>query len=464
MTGCLVPPFAALVILLATLGALAHAAASGPEPGGVRAAFVVALAVFTSGLVAARARRAPRLLLLLGPFLVLALLVSGVELDGRVRAARQVSWGDVFGAGLAAPSAFGPGGRFKPGLSVRMRSNEHPYAGARFVTEEHGFRNERTVPLVAPGGERRLLNVGDSFSLGFELGQDEFLGARVERELGVPVINACIEDPAHGLDWLERWGLQYSPSVVLLGICGNDPMQTEEFLGPTRRFVLAADGTVEENPRSVPADPLAESRELTYPAPAAFRAAYLGEPARSSPLAFLGDFQLTRLLASPNHASPSILYSYCYEEELRGGHKRLLDGVSNLAYFYRKPLDKVAETYDRLTSVLHVMRDRCAAHGARLAVVLFPEKFQVDPAEWDAMCEFWSLADEDFDLDLAPRRLREVCSREGIECVDLGPELRRVARAGGGTLYFPHGDMHLNVRGVAIAASAVAARLAPLLR
>src|SRR5208282_744422 len=125
---------------------------------------------------------------------------------------------------------------------------------------------------------------------------------------------------------------------------------TEEFLGPNRLLVLAADGTVEWNEHAVPCDPLAESRSLVYSRPARLQASYLSrQRAQSSFLGPLADFQLTRLLASPNRSSPSILFSYAWNDELREGHKRLLDGVSNLAYFYVRPLDIVRETYERLS-------------------------------------------------------------------------------------------------------------------
>ncbi len=417
------------------------------------------------GLVAARGLRAPRLLLALSPVLLLTIFIYGVELNGRARRARLVSWGDVFRGEVADPAALGSGGRFKPSLSVRMHSNEHPYAGARFVTNAQGFRNEGPIEEVPPAGERRILNIGDSFSLGFELSQDEFLGALVEKQLQatspqVRVLNAHVDDPGHGLLYLERSGLAFRPQVVLMGICSNDPMQTEEFLGPTRRFMLPPDGTVALNPDYRASDPLAESRALVYSRPASFGASYLQRHAAPSSLARnLGELELSRLLAPPNREFPSILYSYVYDEEKRDGHKRLLDGTSNLAYYSVQPADIVRATYDRLFSVLRVMSARCAAANARLAVVLFPEKLEVHPEEWQAMREFWGLVESDFDLDLPHRRLRELCKSEGIECIDLGPELRRVAREQPGTLYFPLGDIHLNAVGVRVASRVVAERL-----
>jgi hypothetical protein len=303
--------------------------------------------------------------------------------------------------------------------------------------------------------------MGDSFSCGFELSQDEFLGGLLEKRLGVRVLNSEIFDPAHALYWFEQYGAALKARVVLLGICGNDPMQTEEFCGPTRRFVFGPDGKLALNAAYVPANPLAESVALVYSRRATPASASLPRQQESALRRFEHAFALDRLLSPPNRSFPSLMFSYVLRDEERDGRKRLIDGTANLAYFANQPIPKVTETFDRLFEVLTALNRDVKASGAKLAIVLFPQKFQVHPEEWTLMKQFWNLDDTDFDLDLSDRRIREFSSREGIECIELAPALAKAASRG--SLYFPLGDVHLNVPGHAIAAEAVAERLRPLL-
>ena len=54
------------------------------------------------------------------------------------------------------------------------------------------------------------------------------------------VVNAEVSDPAFGLYYLQNFGVRYRPDVVLVGLCGNDMLQAENFVGggatvPSRR-------------------------------------------------------------------------------------------------------------------------------------------------------------------------------------------------------------------------------------
>src|SRR5581483_11544003 len=185
-----------------------------------------ALAVLA--LFAARATGSARVLVVFAPLLAALIVVFSIELAGRVRAAHFTTWADAMRGSLDDEEALGPGGRLKPNLDTRLRSNEHPFAGSRLVTNALGFRNAEEVTEHPAKDELRVLSLGDSFSCGFELGQDEFLGPLVEKRLPrvkekrLHLLNAEISDPAHALLYLQRDGWRFAPEVVLLGICGND--------------------------------------------------------------------------------------------------------------------------------------------------------------------------------------------------------------------------------------------------
>ena len=99
-------------------------------------------------------------------------------------------------------------------------------------TNSEGFRNDHEIPLVAKPGELRVLNLGDSFSVGYGVDQDRFIGSILEsrwrREFPgreVSVMNAEVSDPAYGLLYLQRYGTRYAPDFVPYVYVDNDSHQ-----------------------------------------------------------------------------------------------------------------------------------------------------------------------------------------------------------------------------------------------
>ena len=123
--------------------------------------------------------------------------------------------------------------------------------GVRLVTNGSGFRNVAEIPETPAPGELRILSLGDSFSIGMQVDQTHFFGAALETQLRaamperrVTVANAEVSDPAFGLYYLQNSGVRYQPDVVLLGLCGNDMLQAENFVGEDRFFQLDDAGTL----------------------------------------------------------------------------------------------------------------------------------------------------------------------------------------------------------------------------
>lgn len=445
---------------LATLALLGVGLGQAPW-GALPLAFLVwcgGLVLLTGALLAARTLPSPRPLLASAPPGGLLLLIVALELYGHHHAAGLGVWGE--GLVVDAPFQLGPGGMLRPGLDLRIRSNDHAYLGARLRTDGRGFRGD-DAPLEP--GAPVVLSVGDSFTGGFELDQEAFLGARLERRLrpdGVRVLTALVNDPAHALYWLQEHGLALRPRCVLLGLCDNDPQQVEELWGPGRTFQLGPDGRVLADPSPPPGeDPWRDDPQLIYPRPATFDAAYLRAASRrglaDGLLARVGQLGLYRALAPPYRGMPSIMFSYLLERERADGHKRLLDGVANLGFYARRRPARVEAIEARLLDLLRALRATVERAGARLGLVLYPQKFSVHPEEWAAMCEYWGLDPADFDLDQPRERLVALCRAEGIACLDLGPPLRAAARARPGSLYFPRGDIHLHGDAYAVVAEAV---------
>lgn len=416
------------------------------------------------------------------PLLLLACLLFGTQLGDPPAAQPLVHWGqrETFRSMFPQEPPFSyPGGRLAPGLDARMHSREEP-RGVRLVTNEEGFRNDASVPFLPAPGELRLLNLGDSFSIGMQIDQEEFFGARLERELAelsgartVTVLNAEISDPAHGLYHLQSHGAEHAPRLVLLGLCSNDMLQAWQFCGPetTQRMRLDDSGRIGPNPEYRPGSFtfFERHKDLIYPrvgrrpAPgggAASRAPSLH--ARLWRLRALGEdlraFHVVRAALDmlPSQDQPRLMHSFQAKHEERDGHMRLLDGTANLGYLYRPAVPEIEALYRNLFELLAELQATARAQGARLVVVLYPQRFQVNPADWQLVVERWNLDPADFDLGQYDRRLQEACARLDVPCCNLLEAFLAADRQ----LYLPEGDMHPNRAGHRVAARATAEFLA----
>ncbi len=422
--------------------------------------------------------------------LMLPVLGAGVVLFAFQVGQRQVvrpraSWGDPTIFATLMPTAapyIGPGGRLRPNVDVLMSSKERSQ-GARIITNSNGFRNaEQVTPTPAPG-ELRVLSLGDSMSIGMQIDQDEFFGARLEAALGtalaprqVTVLNAEISDPAYGLFYLQRHGLGYRPSLVIFGLCGNDMMQAEDFCGPDKRFHLLPTGQIAPNPDFNPKLPRAVSRYRDFAYPAVSTRALadadigpvhrelsknLDKLARSARKVMrkFGEFRLVRALGAGlgRRSRPALMYSYAHAFEREDGRMRLIDGTANLGGFYKAESAVVQRMFTRLFEILAAMDRSAREAGSRLVVVLHPQRFQVNPADWAVIRDYWNLDEADFDLGRPNRRIAAFCEQRDIVCIDLVPAL--VAARDTAPLYLPDGDMHYSRAGHAVAADTVAAEL-----
>lgn len=99
----------------------------------------------------------------------------------------------------------------------------------KFIINSKGFRDIREYEHQKPQGVFRILVLGDSFTVGWEVQQDETYASVMERYLkenglNAEVINAGIQgySTAEELVFLEQEGVKYQPDVVVLGFFHND--------------------------------------------------------------------------------------------------------------------------------------------------------------------------------------------------------------------------------------------------
>jgi hypothetical protein len=129
-------------------------------------------------------------------------------------------------------ATFGPGGFLKEGFEGKVQDG---FGGTvRWKNNSQGFRNEVEFVVPKPARTYRVLSIGDSFTGGYRVGQDDTFSALTEDivarrnpTIHVEIMVSVIEDPAFGLLFLQEHGLGYEPDLVILGITlGNDIQQT----------------------------------------------------------------------------------------------------------------------------------------------------------------------------------------------------------------------------------------------
>jgi hypothetical protein len=144
-----------------------------------------------------------------------------------------------------------------PGSSYRHKSADMT---TYFRINHQGMRSDRDVSYEKPPGVKRIVSLGDSFTIGFEVDADKCFSSILEAELrqaglDVEVLNAGVSgySNAEELLYLERELIKYAPDLVLVSFYGND---VEDNLR-TQLFRSEAGRLVAQNAEYVPGGSLA---------------------------------------------------------------------------------------------------------------------------------------------------------------------------------------------------------------
>src|SRR5262245_11994581 len=311
----------------------------------------VVFLLLTPGLVAflwAESSLGAEPLMASGLLLAMGITLFAIELPSLMSGSPLVVWGDgstfatVF---LMEPPFIGPGGRLRPRVDASMRAPEYP-RGARIVTDGSGFRNSNEVAAEPAPGETRVLSLGDSFSTGYCADQESFFGTLLERALAkadptrrISVLNAEVSDPAYGLMYLQAHGMALRPAIVVFGLSGNDVMQAEQFFGADRLFSWDDHRRLQRNPDFDAGEQSAwdRYRDFVYPAPGEGGADFPRvAPLMLSKLARFRAFSWLAGAAGRERQRPVVMPSYAERYEREDGHKRLIDGMANLGFYYKR--------------------------------------------------------------------------------------------------------------------------------
>jgi len=190
-----------------------------------------------------------------------------------------------------------------------------------------GVRSDREIPHARTPGVGRIVLVGDSFTFGLGVANDETWGAELERRLAdTEVLNLGVN--GYGTDqqflYWKREGARYAPDVVLLGIYVPDfhrnTLSVRELPKP-RFFVDTGELSLSPTPLATPREVLAQRYADC-----------------TSPLRLLDAF---------------------------GAARRLLGG---------EPEEDLREKEELLSGILALFADSARAAGASPAIVVIPDR------------------------------------------------------------------------------------------
>src|SRR5439155_24560763 len=105
---------------------------------------------------------------------------------------------------------------------------------AWFTINGQGMRGDHDYPYAKPAGTKRILSLGDSFTIGYEVAQNDCFSSVLERDLrarGYPVDVLHAGESGFGTAeeylYLVREGIKYDPDVVLVTFWINDLVDNE---------------------------------------------------------------------------------------------------------------------------------------------------------------------------------------------------------------------------------------------
>jgi lysophospholipase L1-like esterase len=316
----------------------------------------------------------------------------------------------------------GSGARLRPNSVARIE--EHPLSGFDFTikTNGQGFRHP---PLGAKAdGETRVLFLGDSITFGGYLPAWLTIPAFTAKELrasrAVPepfqVINAAIGglDAENELAILVETGASVQPDVVLVGLYLNDAFESL-YLRSTR----------------LP-DALAWSDFLAW---SAHRVDLLRQDSLARGAEGRRGRELARDLALFRERFP--VSDEPWETHDGGFNRRVEAAFHDWGYAWSDAY------WTKIARTLELMRGVTREQGARLAVVLFPVRYQVERA---------GLRDE------PQREFASLMAELELPHLDLLPELRAHYADGGVDLFYDY--CHYRPEGTAFVGERIAAFLA----
>jgi hypothetical protein len=314
----------------------------------------------------------------------------------------------------------------------------------RWSNNGAGFRNDEEFNQEPPPGILRILSLGDSFNAGYRVGQHEtfsFLREQwIKQHLGTSeVLVSAVEEPTTALYYLNKFGLTFHPHIVILGITlGNDIVQSHIYLDPKGGYslsVLNDKVTIDRTEASIGVGTFEK-----YDIPAIY-------------LQHRNYFE-TKVDAVKNWFRNLFLLRRLYQDSLgitswypATDVPKLFDICNGLGVFLQPPPPMIEEAYQRLFKIVLAFQTICQKQGIVFVVQLFPQRYQVQPLDWERTVERYRLDKSAFDLMEPNQKIAKFCSEHKIVLIDPTEAMAQRYALTGKNMYLPYGDMHWSREG-----------------
>ena len=308
-------------------------------------------------------------------------------------------------------------------------------------TNSHGLRGNE-YSYEKPPNVTRIFGLGDSFQFGFGVENNETYMSIIEGSLNkkanasgswmqYEMLNAGVSGygTLQELRLFEEEGKKYSPDIVILSFYANDLGDNEET--SNRCIMFARNGYLVDE-------------RMINPGPISFKArVFLNQ--HSDLYCHLRNVALK---VSPGLRLPEI--------------ENLTTNQYTILRHYQKGVhdEKTLERLNLTFSIIGQLKQAVESQGAKLVIVIIPERFQVDTGEWKGIVKKYGLDEKDFDLGRLGSDIKEFASSENITVIDMLPQLQEEGKS---TKLYNYIDAHLNVEGHASAAKIIESGLGPLL-
>jgi hypothetical protein len=303
-------------------------------------------------------------------------------------------------------------------LEVNMYFESDPYTGYRHKPDTVGLyqadmparanrqgNRDAPVAIPKPPGVFRILLIGDSFTVGANVQEADAYGQVLEGLLNASgkqqfeVVNTGVGgwNPFQYAQFLEHYGAQYEPDLVLVGLfVGNDVYLDQFSVDQTLTAVMGRRVT-----REAAAKPAIGLRVWVYEHSHIYRALISSKPEDESYVRPEGDC-----------AAFTDIYIAIQKQRLP-------------AHFAR-PSPELLGVMDNSITEIGKMQLLSEQLGARLVVVIIPDENQLNPALQGRIIPAAQLADYDFDMP--QHYLRKRFAEQGIPTLDLLDVFRNDAR------------------------------------
>jgi GDSL-like Lipase/Acylhydrolase family len=329
----------------------------------------------------------------------------------------------------------------KPPGRTWIRRPEYHHA---VTINERGLRGP-DYGYEKPSGMRRILLLGDSFTHGYSVADDETVSAVLERRLnaetptkGWQVLNAGTAGYGTGQEYLFFLdeGRRYQPDEVVVMFYYNDILGDAPRPDMESPYFILQSGELALRNCPVPPPPADGERPSFRLKP--FR--------RSMALRLLSDRTST--------GNPELhrLLSKMGLVEVRGWEE-----LPEEMRVFGPEWGLNGPRWEVLEALLRALDRAVRDSGGRLRVFYVPARFEISEQAWSLTRQRYKLG-RAFDRDRVIEGLRDVCRALGLQLID-SRALFRASHSSGSPPYYSQ-DGHWNAEGHRLAAAALAGALA----